>query len=177
MYNTPEDHVTRDIREGIAKLSDLRFRVLDSAGLEMAASSGSILHRTSQMIAKVIATSNFAIFLIDARLGLHPMDFDVARWLRKHASGLKPILVMNKSESLDEDQVSIVSAEASALGFGDPIAISAETGLGMVQLYQALRPPLEHHMIQVLNGKNAPFFPFIRFCFSFHSEAVLMHFK
>lgn len=68
MYNTPDDHVTRDFREGIAKLGDLRFRVLDSAGLEMAATSGSILDRTADMTANVLARSQFAIFLIDVRL-------------------------------------------------------------------------------------------------------------
>lgn len=68
MYNTPDDHVTRDFREGIAKLGDLRFRVLDSAGLEMAATSGSILGRTADMTANVLARSQFAIFLIDVRL-------------------------------------------------------------------------------------------------------------
>lgn len=71
MYNTPDDHVTRDIREGIAKLGDLRFRVLDSAGLEVAACSGSmgsILDRTAIMTANVLNRSQFAIFLIDARL-------------------------------------------------------------------------------------------------------------
>ena len=68
VYNTPDDHVTRDFREGIAKLGDLRFRVLDSAGLEMAATSGSILDRTADMTANVLARSQFAIFLIDARL-------------------------------------------------------------------------------------------------------------
>lgn len=68
MYNTPDDHVTRDIREGVAKLGDLRFRVLDSAGLETAASSGSILDRTSRMTANVLARSQFAVFLIDVRL-------------------------------------------------------------------------------------------------------------
>lgn len=70
MYNTPDDHVTRDIREGVAKLGDLRFRVLDSAGLETEASSGSILGRTSKMTANVLARSNFAMFLIDVRLVL-----------------------------------------------------------------------------------------------------------
>lgn len=70
MYNTPDDHVTRDIREGIAKLGDLRFKVLDSAGLEMAASSGSILDRTAEMTSNVLARSHFAIFLIDVRLDL-----------------------------------------------------------------------------------------------------------
>lgn len=68
MYNTPEDHVTRDVREGIAKLGDLRFRVLDSAGLEVEACSGSILDRTAGMTANVLNRSQFAIFLIDARL-------------------------------------------------------------------------------------------------------------
>lgn len=68
MYNTPDDHVTRDIREGIAKLGDLRFRVLDSAGLETEATSGSILSRTTDMTANVLARSQFAIFLIDVRL-------------------------------------------------------------------------------------------------------------
>ncbi|KAI3415041.1 GTP-binding protein EngA (GTPase Der) [Psidium guajava] len=157
VYNTPEDHVTRDIREGIAKLSDIRFRVLDSAGLEMAASSGSILDRTATMLAKVLARSQFAIFLIDARVGLHPLDLEVGRWLRKHAPGMKPIVVMNKSESLDDDDgsLAVLAAEASRLGFGNPIAISAETGLGMAELYVALRPLLEDYMIDVLNDRDS----------------------
>lgn len=67
MYNTPDDHVTRDIREGIAKLGDLRFRVLDSAGLETEATSGSILQRTASMTANVLARIQFAVFLIDVR--------------------------------------------------------------------------------------------------------------
>lgn len=70
VYNTPDDHVTRDIREGIAKLGDLRFRVLDSAGLETEATSGSILDRTAGMTANVLAKTQFAIFLIDVRLVL-----------------------------------------------------------------------------------------------------------
>lgn len=72
--NTPDDHVTRDIREGIAKLGDLRFRVFDSAGLETAATSGSILDRTAEMTANVLARSQIAIFLIDVRF-VPCMDF------------------------------------------------------------------------------------------------------
>lgn len=67
MFNTPTDHVTRDIREGIAKLSDLRFRILDSAGLEAEASSGSVLSRTAGMTGNVLARSQIALFLMDAR--------------------------------------------------------------------------------------------------------------
>lgn len=154
VYNTPDDHVTRDIREGIAKLGDLRFKVLDSAGLETEAASGSILQRTTSMTANVLARTQFAVFLIDVRAGLHPLDLDVGKWFRKHAPGIKPIVAMNKSESLCDGVGSISDAadEARMLGFGDPIAISAETGLGMAALHDALQPLIEDYMLQVLNN-------------------------
>lgn len=153
VYNTPDDHVTRDIREGLAKLADLRFRVLDSAGLEAEAASGSILNRTASMTANVLARTQFAIFLIDVRTGLHPLDQEVGKWFRKFAPGIKPILAMNKSESLHDATGSLTQAseEAQMLGFGEPIAISAETGLGMTALYEVLRPLLEDYMVKVLN--------------------------
>ncbi|KAL6626995.1 hypothetical protein ACP70R_030721 [Stipagrostis hirtigluma subsp. patula] len=153
VYNTPGDHVTRDIREGIAKLGDLRFRVLDSAGLETAATSGSILARTADMTGNVLARSQFAIFLIDVRDGLQPLDLEVGQWLRKHASGIHTLVAMNKSESLDEHGVLTAAAgEAHRLGFGDPVAISAETGLGMAELYEILRPLFEEYMFQLPNN-------------------------
>ncbi|KAA3472076.1 GTPase Der-like isoform X1 [Gossypium australe] len=194
VYNTPDDHVTRDIREGLAKLGDLRFRVLDSAGLETEAASGSILNRTAAMTANVLARTQFAIFLIDVRLvfivdplfgivlssldlplscmcklnfislyflesrtGLHPLDQEVGKWLRKHAPGINPIVAMNKSESLHKDPNSFAEAatEALKLGFGEPIAISAETGLGMTALHESLRPMLENYMAKVLDGKSS----------------------
>ncbi|KAF5731792.1 putative GTP-binding protein enga [Tripterygium wilfordii] len=153
VYNTPADHVTRDIREGLARLGDLRFRVLDSAGLETEATSGSILDRSAGMTANVLAKTHFLIFLIDVRTGVHPLDMEVGKWLRKHAPGINPIVAMNKSESLCDGTCTLAAAidEAHMLGFGDPIAISAETGLGMTELYKALRPLLEDYMIQVLN--------------------------
>ncbi|KAL6874661.1 hypothetical protein ACP4OV_013326 [Aristida adscensionis] len=155
VYNTPGDHVTRDIREGIAKLGDLRFRVLDSAGLETAATSGSILARTADMTGNVLARSQFAIFLIDVRDGLQPLDLEVGQWLRKHASGIHTLVAMNKSESLDEHGVLTAAAgEAHKLGFGDPVAISAETGLGMAELYEVLRPLFEEYMSQLPNNRQ-----------------------
>ncbi|CAN1760995.1 GTPase Der [Linum perenne] len=156
VYNTPDDHVTRDIREGIAKLGDLRFRVLDSAGLETEATSGSILQRTSSMTANVLAKTNFAVFIIDARAGLHPLDMEVGKWLRKNAPGMIPVVVLNKAELLFDGRESFSEAadEVRMLGFGDPIAISAETGLGMTALHEALRPLLEEHVLQVLNSNN-----------------------
>ncbi|KAL6199195.1 hypothetical protein ACLB2K_028981 [Fragaria x ananassa] len=156
VYNTPDDHVTRDFRDGIAKLGDVRFRVLDSAGLETAASSGSILDRTAGMTASILARSQFAVFLIDVRAGLHPLDLEVGRWLRKNAPGINIVVVMNKSESLFDGSGSLAAAAAEAykLGWGDPIAISAETGLGMQDLYVSLKPMLEDYMLDVLNNEQ-----------------------
>lgn len=83
------------------------------------------------------------------------MDLEVGKWLRRHAPRIKPLVVMNKSENLLDGTGSLAGAAAEALmlGFGDPIAISAETGLGMTELYEALRPSLEDFMVQVLNSK------------------------
>ncbi|XP_057799688.1 uncharacterized protein LOC131015339 [Salvia miltiorrhiza] len=150
VYNTPNDHVTRDIRDGIAKLGDLRFRVLDSAGLEAEASSGSVLGRTAAMTGYVLSKAHLSLFLIDARDGLQPLDLDVGKWLRKHAPGMKTIVVMNKAELLDNISGSLGSAagEAYTLGFGDPIALSAETGFGLAELSEALRPLLEDYVLQ-----------------------------
>lgn len=64
---------------------------------------------------------------------------------------------MNKSESFCDGTGSITDAadEARALGFGNPIAISAETGLGMTELYDALQPLLKDYMVKVLNSKKS----------------------
>ncbi|KAF5783309.1 putative P-loop containing nucleoside triphosphate hydrolase [Helianthus annuus] len=136
VYNTPNDHVTRDIREGIVKLSDLRFKVLDSASLEAEASSGSVLGRTAEMNA-------------------NPMDLDVGKWLRKHAPGMKIVTIINTTESLD-DGFGSASEATRTLGFGDPVALSTETGLGMNDLYQVLRPWFEqqHMLLQTVQGTD-----------------------
>lgn len=83
------------------------------------------------------------------------MDLDVGKWLRKHAPGMKTIVVMNKAELLDNISGSLGAAagEAYTLGFGDPIALSAETGFGLAELCEALRTPLEDYVLQNINGK------------------------
>lgn len=90
------------------------------------------------------------------RDGLHPMDLEVGKWLLKHAPGVRTILAMNKSESLDDHRGYLTSAagEAHKLGYGDPIAISAETGLGMVDLYESLLPLLEEYMLNAIDGQS-----------------------
>lgn len=87
------------------------------------------------------------------RAGLHPLDLEVGKWLRKHAPQIKPVIVMNKAESIGSS-LDEVASEALALGFGEPIAISAETGLGMTTLYEVLRPLVEDYMVETLNGNK-----------------------
>lgn len=81
----------------------------------------------------------------------------MGRWLRKRAPGIKTIVVINKAEMLDAFSGSLAASvgEAYSLGFGDPVALSAETGVGMSELHEALKPLLEDYMLQVLPGKKS----------------------
>lgn len=67
VYNTPDGHVTRDVREGIAKLAGLRFKVLDTAGLETFTEDESILARTAGISATALRKCQIALFLVDGR--------------------------------------------------------------------------------------------------------------
>lgn len=90
---------------------------------------------------------------------MHPLDNEVGKWLRKHAPGVKLVVALNKAESLFDGNDSLVSAVSDAyrLGFGDPIAISAETGLGLQDLDEALRPMLEDYILKGLKGTYLSF--------------------
>jgi GTP-binding protein len=128
---------TRDRREGEAQLGDLRFRVIDTAGLEEA-SSGSLVDRMQQQTALAMATADAVLFLIDVRAGVTPLDRHFADALRR---ATKPVLLIaNKAENMR----SVAEAgEAFALGLGEPIAISAEHGEGMAELFAALAPLID----------------------------------
>ena len=51
VFDTPGGHVTRDYREGLAQLGDLRFRVIDTSGLEPAAGPTTLQVRSSSQVA------------------------------------------------------------------------------------------------------------------------------
>src|SRR5207248_539357 len=126
--------VTRDRREGEARIADLTFRLIDTAGLEEAAPE-TLGGRMRAQTESALGEANVALFLIDARTGLTPLDRDFARWLRR---GGKPvILVANKAEGR---QAIGQLDEAYALGLGDPVAISAQHGEGLAELYERLQP-------------------------------------
>jgi GTPase len=126
--------VTRDRREGEAKLADLDFRVIDTAGLEDAA-EGSLTARMREQTERAIADADCVLFMIDARLGLTPDDRFFAEIVRRSDT---PVIVgANKAEG---KAASAGIIDAYELGFGEPVAISAEHGDGMGELYDALRP-------------------------------------
>jgi GTP-binding protein len=128
--------VTRDRREGKARLGDLSFTVIDTAGLEDAARE-SLSARMQEQTRAAIAAADAVVFLVDARAGLLPADRAFADMVRR--SGKPVIVVANKSEGRAGEAGAL---EAHALGLGEPVPISAEHGEGMADLYDALRAAL-----------------------------------
>jgi len=128
-----EPGVTRDRREGEARLGDLAFTVIDTAGLDEG-TRGSLTARMQEQTETAIKLADALMFVVDARAGLTPTDRAFADFARRAD---KPVLLLaNKSEGKHGDAGAM---EAYALGLGDPIQISAEHGDGLAELYEALR--------------------------------------
>ena len=128
--------VTRDRRAGRAHVGDLDFTVIDTAGLDEAAPA-SLAGRMQVQTAAAVESADAVLFVIDARAGLLPADTAFADLVRR--SGKPVIVVANKCEGRG---VHAGVNEAYALGLGEPVAISAEHGDGLVDLYDALRAAL-----------------------------------
>ena len=129
--------VTRDRREGDASLLGLGFRVIDTAGYEDEDPETLPGRMRAQTIAAV-RDADAALFLIDARAGTTPLDEEIARWLRSESTPV--VLAANKAEGR-AGEAGIL--EAYALGLGEPVAVSAEHGEGMADLFEHLQPFLE----------------------------------
>jgi GTPase len=137
-----EPGVTRDRREGEARLGDLEFTVIDTAGLDEGA-RGSLTARMQEQTETAIRLADALMFVIDARAGLTPADRAFADFARRAD---KPVLLLaNKSEGKHGD---VGAMEAYALGLGDPIQISAEHGEGLGELYDALRALLPERAVE-----------------------------
>lgn len=129
--------VTRDRREGDATLVGLEFRVIDTAGYEDQ-DAASLPGRMRAQTEAALAQADVALFMIDSRAGLVPLDEEIARWLRGSKTPI--ILVANKAEGKAGDAGML---DALSLGLGDPVALSAEHGEGLVELFEALLPHIE----------------------------------
>ena len=128
--------VTRDRREGEARLGHLRFTAVDTAGLEEAAPE-SLMGRMRAQTEAAIAAADVIFFMIDARQGLLPVDRAFADLVRR--ANKPTVLIANKSEGTAGEAGRL---EAYALGLGEPVPISAEHDEGMSDLYDALRAAL-----------------------------------
>jgi len=128
--------VTRDRRLGDAELLGLKFTIVDTAGWEdedVATLPGRMRAQTEA----ALAGATVALFVIDARSGLVPMDEEIGRHL--HQCNVPVILLANKAEGRAGDHGLF---ESYALGFGDPVPFSAEHGQGLGDLFEALLPVL-----------------------------------
>lgn len=129
--------VTRDLREGAGRLGDLRFVVIDSAGLEMA-DDDSLQGRMRRLTERAVDEADICLFVIDARVGVTAADEYFADILRRRARHV--VLAANKSEGRAGESGAM---EGWSLGLGEPLRISAEHGEGMDDLYRVLLPLAE----------------------------------
>ncbi len=134
--------VTRDRREGDAHLIGLDFRIIDTAGYEDE-DAASLPGRMRQQTEAAVQMADVALFLIDARVGLVPLDEEIARWLRGSTTPI--VLVANKAEGRAGEAGVL---DSLSLGLGDPVQLSAEHGEGLGDLFEALLPHLEGKEIE-----------------------------
>jgi GTP-binding protein len=129
--------VTRDLREGEARLGPMRFTVIDTAGLEEATDE-SLQGRMRKLTERAVEMADVCLFMIDGRAGVLPADEVFADILRRKNAHV--ILAANKAEGRAGDAGAL---EAYSLGLGDPIRLSAEHGEGLEDLADVLMPLAE----------------------------------
>lgn len=139
--------VTRDLREGAARLGELRFTVIDTAGLEEATDE-SLQGRMRRLTERAVDMADICLFLVDARVGVTPADEIFADILRKR--GQHVIVGANKAEG-NAGEAGFL--EAYGLGLGEPVRLSAEHGEGMIDLLDVLRPLAETLAVQTPNAE------------------------
>ncbi|MGE3690248.1 MAG: ribosome biogenesis GTPase Der [Novosphingobium sp.] len=135
--------VTRDRRFGEAHLLGLDFTVVDTAGWEDE-DAASLPGRMRMQTEAALEGATVALFVIDARAGITPLDEEIARYLREsrgaQGAEIPVVLLANKAEGRAGDSGLL---EAYSLGLGEPVAFSAEHGEGLADLFEALQPHIE----------------------------------
>lgn len=124
--------VTRDYREGEARLGSLRLTVIDTAGFE-SIGEDNLSSDIRKVTKQALDMSDACLFVVDAKSGVIPADREIVDFLRKQS---KPVLVVaNKS---DGRATHIGYQEAFELGLGEPVRLSAEHGDGFGELYEEI---------------------------------------
>ncbi|MFO1242754.1 MAG: ribosome biogenesis GTPase Der [Rickettsiales bacterium] len=124
--------VTRDRRYGAGSIGDLSFELIDTPGLDDS-ERDTLAARMTDQSRHALKEADVVLFVIDAIAGLTPEDERFAQQIRRAKA--KVVLVANKSETR---KATAGIMEAYRLGFGEPIAISAEHGEGLADLYAAI---------------------------------------
>ena len=135
--------VTRDRRFGEASLLGLDFTVVDTAGWEDE-DPHSLPGRMRAQTEVSLQGADAALFVIDARAGVTPLDEEIGRWLREQSVPM--VLVANKAEGRAGDGGVL---EAFSLGLGEPVPFSAEHGEGLGDLFEALQPLIERGDVEL----------------------------
>ena len=142
--------VTRDRREGDANLLGLEFLIVDTAGFEDQ-DAATLPGRMRVQTEKAVREADAALFMIDGRAGVTPLDEEIARWLRSEDTPI--ILLVNKAEGKQGENGLM---ESYSLGFDNPIPLSAEHGEGMVELFDAVRPIVEAYDEEAADAAPPP---------------------
>src|SRR5687767_3621954 len=140
--------VTRDRRFGEAGVQGLEFTAVDTAGWEdeeLASLPGRMRAQTQVSLKGADA----ALFVIDARAGVTPLDEEIARWLREQV--VPVVVVANKAEG-NAGQSGIL--ESYSLGLGEPVPMSAEHGEGVADLYEKLLPLIDREPYEEAHADN-----------------------
>lgn len=132
--NTPG--VTRDRREAMGSLGGLEFKIIDTAGLEYEIEETQLEKRMMDQTEIGVLEADLCLLVVDGREGINSIDEHFAKWLRKKSK--ETILVVNKCEG--KDYGFGFGNEYYKLGFGEPVAISAEHKEGFNTLYEAIEP-------------------------------------
>ena len=142
--------VTRDRRYADGNIGDMDLTLIDTAGYEDV-TDGTLESRMREQTEAAIEDADIILFTMDAREGVTELDRIFADRLR----GVhKPVVLLaNKSESRESTGG---VGEAYALGFGEPVPISAEHGEGMADLYQALVAASENVFVEEVDEPEKP---------------------
>ena len=139
--------LTRDRHYGEGRVGEIPFIAIDTGGFEPVAKDGILLEMARQT-RQAIAEADVVVFLVDARAGLNAHDHEIAQLLRKSGQQ-RVLLAVNKAEGMGSGAA---VAEFHELGLGQPYAISAAHGDGIVDLIELalkdLAPPVEEEPVE-----------------------------
>ncbi len=126
--------VTRDRLDGRVEFGGWQATVVDTGGFDPG-SGNDLVEAVSRQVRLAIEEADLVLFVVDGRVGVTPLDHEIARQLRK--SDRPVVVVANKVDERDQEAL---LGEVYALGFPQVFAVSAEHGRGVAELLEAIRP-------------------------------------